>query len=303
VHRLRLVLTLFLLALPLSGHSTRRWGERGHILAAQAAVDALPAEMPAFFRAGRERLAYYNPEPDRWRGGPERGADRALDDAGAPEHYIDLELIPAARRAAVLAAANRHDFADSLRGIGERVQTVGLLPFAMLEHVQRLRVGFRQWRAARTPAERLHIEARILNDAGILGHYVTDASNPAHTTIHFNGWKGPNPRGYATDNRFHSRFEGGFVQAVMRYDDVRGRVPAEPRVFPDLRQAVLAHIDESHAQVEALYAQDKATPFGVDQTDPAAKAFAADRLAAGARMLRDLWWTAWVTSAPAPRGP
>lgn len=281
----------------------RRWGERGHVLAAQAAVDALPADMPAFFRAGRERLVYYNPEPDRWRGGRERSADRALDDAGAPEHFINLEQIPARRRRGFFAAADRHDYADSLRAIDARVQSVGLLPFATLEHAQRLRVGFRQWRAARTPAERLHIEARILNDAGILGHYVTDAANPAHTSIHFNGWKGANPRGYATDNRFHSRFESGFVQAAMRYDDVRSRVPADVRVFPDLRRAILDHIDESHAQLEPLYEQDRRTPFGVDQTAPAAKAFAADRLGAGARMLRDLWWTAWVTSAPAPREP
>ncbi len=290
-------LLLLLLALPLTGHTTRRWGERGHVLSAQAAVDALPAEMPAFFRAARDQLAYLNPEPDRWRGGAERTADRALDDAGAPEHFIDLELIPLHRRTHVLAARSRHDYADSLRALGERVQTVGVLPFAMLEHAQRLRVAFRQWRGARNARERRLIEARILNDAGILGHYVTDAANPAHTTIHFNGWKGPNPEGYATDNRFHARFESGFVQAVIRYDDIRSRLPPEPRVFPDLRTAILAHIHESHAQVEPLYAQDKATPFGVDQTSPAAKAFAAARLAAGSRMLRDLWWTAWVTSA------
>jgi hypothetical protein len=288
---------LLLLALPLAGHSTRRWGERGHIIAAQAAVDALPPEMPAFFREARSQLAYLNPEPDRWRDGVEQRADRALGEAGAPEHFIDLELLPESRRAQILGARDRHDYADSLRAIGERVQTVGVLPFATLELSQRLRIAFRQWRNTRNAEERRHIEARILNDAGILGHYVTDAANPAHTTIHFNGWKGPNPKGYATDNRFHSRFESGFVQAVIRYDDVRSRLPREPRVFPDLRRAILAHIDESHAQVEPLYAQDKATPFGVDQASPVAKAFAADRLAAGSRMLRDLWWTAWVTSA------
>ncbi len=297
MRRLAARYALLLLALPLTGHSTRRWGERGHIMAAQAAVDALPSEMPGFFRAARPQLAYLNPEPDRWRGGREQEADRALGEAGAPEHFIDLELLPPSRRAQILAARDRHDYADSLRALGERVQTVGVLPFATLELAQRLRIGFRQWRGARSAQERRHIEARILNDAGILGHYVTDAANPAHTTIHFNGWKGPNPNGYATDSRFHSRFESGFVQAAIRYDDIRSLVPRAARVFPDLRTAILAHIAESHARVEPMYAQDKATPFGVDQTSPAAKAFAAERLAAGSRMLRDLWWTAWVTSA------
>lgn len=296
MRRSLLCCTALLLALPLTGLSTRRWGERGHIIAAQSAVDALPAAMPPFFREARDHLAYLNPEPDRWRDNRERQRDAGMDGAGAPEHFIDVELIPVDRRAGILGARDRHDYADSLRALGERVQTVGLAPFVMLERAQQLRVAFRQWRAARSPVERAFIEARIINEAGILGHYVTDASNPAHTTIHFNGWKGPNPKGYATDNRFHSRFESGFVQAALRYDDVRPLVPAEVRVFPDLRAAILAHVAESHAMVEPLYAQDKATPFGVDQTDPAAKAFAAERLAAGARMLRDLWWTAWVTS-------
>jgi hypothetical protein len=34
-----------------------------------------------------------------------------------------------------------------------------------------------------------------------------------------------------------------------------------------------------------------------ETTTPEHKAFAAARLAAGAEMLRDLWYTAWVTSA------
>jgi len=38
------------------------------------------------------------------------------------------------------------------------------------------------------------------------------------------------------------------------------------------------------------------------QGAPDNKAFAVDRLAAGSRMLRDIWWTAWVTSAPTPNG-
>ena len=291
------ILTILAATLVLSAAATRRWGEHGHTIAARAAVAALPDEMPAFFRDAAEQLVYLNPEPDRWRGGNARGADRAMDAAGAPEHFIDLELLPAARRAGILQAPDRFAFADSLRRIGERAQTVGVLPFTMLEYSQRLRVGFQAWRRARSAAQRAFIEARIINDAGILGHYVTDASNPAHTTIHFNGWRGRNPKGYATDNRFHSRFESAFVQAHVRQNDLTPLIAREPRTFPDLRSAILAHITESHALVERLYELDKAQPFGVDDRRPEAKTFAAARLAAGAQMLRDLWWSAWVASA------
>jgi hypothetical protein len=49
--------------------------------------------------------------------------------------------------------------------------------------------------------------------------------------------------------------------------------------------------------VEHLYQLDKAAPFNAMTESAADKQFAAARLAAGARMLRDLWWTAWITSA------
>ena len=44
-------------------------------------------------------------------------------------------------------------------------------------------------------------------------HPAPDGSNPAHTSIHYNGWTGPNPNGYATDKRFHGRFESAYVGA------------------------------------------------------------------------------------------
>ena len=59
---------------------------------------------------------------------------------------------------------------------------MGLLPFKMLEMTQQLRVDFRNWRAA-PDSIKPWIEARIIDDAGILGHYVADGSNPLHTTI------------------------------------------------------------------------------------------------------------------------
>src|SRR5690606_26729671 len=98
-----------------------------------------------------------------------------------------------------------------------------------------------------------------------------------------------NPNGYATDNRFHSRFETSFVQAHVRLADLTPLVDRSPRRVDDVREAVIAHLNESHALVERLYALDKVQPFGPANRDPEAKAFAAARLAAGAQMLRDLW--------------
>ncbi|HYW50133.1 MAG TPA: hypothetical protein VE861_05990, partial [Gemmatimonadaceae bacterium] len=181
-----------------STHTLVFWGEAGHRITAQAAAAALPVEMPQFFRDAAPQLAYLNPEPDRWRNRPEASRDAALEGATAPDHFLDLEMIPLASRAGALAAKDRYAFADTLRAHRVDPATAGALPFAMLELTQRLRIAFRQWRAAPNDTERRWIEARILNDAGTLGHYVADGSNPAHTSIHYNGWVGANPNGYAT---------------------------------------------------------------------------------------------------------
>jgi len=294
-----MVLTASTTSLTLQGHAL--WGEAGHRITARAASAALPAEMPQFFRDAAPQLAYLNPEPDRWRARDESRLDAALEGATAPDHFLDLEMIPAPRRAGALAAKDRYAFADSLRAASVDPASAGALPFAMLEVTQRLRVAFRQWRRVQNDTERRWIEARIINDAGILGHFVADGSNPAHTSIHYNGWVGANPNGYATDNRFHGRFESAFVQSRVKLDDVQPAVRSDAVVLPSLRPAITAYFMQTHGELERLYQLDKASPFNGEQQGVEHKAFAVKRLAAGATMLRDLWWTAWITSGDVDR--
>lgn len=284
------------LGIPPLATSHFMWGEVGHRITAQAAVSALPDSMPAFFRNASGQLAYLNPEPDRWRSRAEQARDPALSIASGAEHFIDTEMIPADRRANAFAAPTRNAYADTLRVLGVSAEVAGVLPFRILELAQTLRIEFGLWRAAPNVQTREWIEARIINDAGILGHYVADASNPAHTSVHYNGWVGANPNGYATDKQFHSRFESVYVQSQIALGDVQPLVGLTPRVYSDLRPAILAYLNETFGEVEHLYQLDKAAPFNAATTSTADKRFATERLAAGARMLRDLWWTAWITS-------
>lgn len=272
------------------------WGDAGHRMIGLAAAQKLPAEMPAFFRAAGQQLSYLNPEPDRWKDRAERTLDPALEGGSSPEHYIDMDLVPASVLAGALAAPNRFAFADSVRKGGAAVNTMGLLPFQMLEMAQKLRGDFRLWRIAPDSTVRAWIEQRIIDDAGVLGHYVADGSNPHHTTKHHNGWVGENPKGYTSDNRFHGRFESAFVQAQIKLPDILAQMNGAPRVLPNLREAIVAYLNTSFSQLDRLYEIDKATPFQPEPATAEQKAFAAARLAAGAEMLRDIWWTAWVTS-------
>lgn len=281
------------------------WGERGHYLTGQAAAARIPVDMPAFFRNAAAQLAYLNPEPDRWRDRTESTIEPALDAGSAPDHFVDMEMVPAATFAAALAAPQRYAYADTLRAAGVDAAKFGFLPFRILELSQRLRVEFRLWRAAPNNQMREWVQARIINDAGILGHYVADGSNPAHTSVNFNGWVGPNPNGYATDKRFHSRFESAYVQTHITLPDVLAGIDSAPHAsaLADLRPSIAAYLRRSNSEIEHLYALDKQAPFDAQTTAPENKRFTAERLAAGAQMLRDLWWTAWVTSAPSTSAP
>jgi hypothetical protein len=270
----------------------RRWGEAGHRMTAQAAAAALPADMPRFFRGASAQLAYLNPEPDRWRVRDSLVLDGAQDAAAAAEHFVDLELLPPR----ALEARDRYGYVERLAKADVPATKAGLLPYRILELTERLRIDFALWRKAPNARTREWIEQRIVNDAGILGHYVADGANPHHTTIHYNGWSGANPKGYATDRQMHSRFESAFVQAKVRLADIQPLVVRQPTRHTELRESVLAYLQESNDLVDELYALDKREAFNGRSTSPANRRFAAERLAAGATMLRDLWYTAWVQS-------
>jgi hypothetical protein len=191
---LSLTLTLTLGGFP----GTLPWGFAGHELGARAAAAGLPAEMPAFFRSSGEQLAYLNGEPDRWR----VRALAAMDQAFNYDHYLWLENVPDG----ALNAPDRYAFMEALRkaGAGHDLANVGLLPFRMLELYQQLVTDWRLWRTEKDSVHRKWIEARIVDVAGILGHYVMDASNPHHASKHHNRWHpdDPNPKGYTTDPAF-----------------------------------------------------------------------------------------------------
>lgn len=275
------------------------WGEDGHMMAARAATVGLPSQLPAFFRGADAQLAYLNPEPDRWRV-REYGE---MDQAFGYDHYVDVENVPTAAR----QARNRYEYLAILfkeTELERPERDAGLLPFHIMELYQRLATEWTLWHLGDSPRERAYIEARILNDAGTLGHYVTDASQPHHTTIHFNGWNAsssmsePNPGGFTESRDFHGRFESAFVSAHVPGSRVRAAAARPARNLGDMedvRQAVWQHIFRSHDRVEELYRLER--DFGFDPEAAAAPetvAFAVERLADGAAMLRDLWWTAYV---------
>jgi len=271
------------------------WGNEGHRLINKLVATTLPADVPAFLHseAAINEIEYLGPEPDRWRSQaePELGA------AQAPEHFIDMEpadaLGPLPRR--------RLDFEAKVFAAGQRPEKVGLQPWVATEVWERLKAAMREYRILSASHQDTHpVEQAILFYAGWLGHYVGDASQPLHTTIQYNGWVGDNPNGYTTAHQIHWQFEGPFVGANLHAPDVQSRMTAAKAIDGDIFDSYVAYLRQTKTHVEKVYQLEKAGGF-VGAGTAESREFTATRLAAGASMLRDMIYTAWLESAkPVP---
>ena len=271
--------------------AARAWGNSGHRMINKLAAATLPASVPQFLRseAALNEIEYLGPEPDRWRS----PAEPELNAAQAPEHFIDLEpadaLGPLPRR--------RLDFEAKVFAAGERPEKIGLQPWEATEVWQRLKAALREYRTLSAAHQDTRgVEAAAIFYAGWLGHYVGDASQPLHTSIQYNGWVGPNPNGYTTAHQIHWQFEGPFVDANLHEPEVRAKMTGPKAIAGDIFDSYVAYLRETKTHVEQVYQLEKAGGFTGAGT-PESRAFTAERLAAGASMLRDMIYTAWLESA------
>jgi len=271
------------------------WGNEGHQLINRLAATKLPEDAPAFLRtqAAIGEIEYLGPEPDRWRS----PAEAELAAAQAPEHFIDLELADALGP----LPHRRLDFESKVFAAGERPEKIGLQPWQTTEVWERLKAAFREYRALAAAGKNTGpVEQVCIFYAGWLGHYVGDGSQPLHTTIQYNGWVGPNPHGYTTEHKIHWEFEGPFVAANLHAQQVEPLMTPVHAVEGDMFDAYVAYLRHTATFVDEVYQLEKAGGF-VGEGSEQSRDFTAARLAAGASMLRDMIYTAWLRSAdPVP---
>ena len=276
------------------------WGDDGHKIINRAAVTAVSADMPAFFKAGIDHIVYNGPEPDRWR----EKTEYSLKEDQEPDHFIDLERVEDLGE----LPEGRWEYVKLL--YGKRAHTtenpddflpekVGFQPYAALETYGRLKVAFREYRKAKAAGQSTaDAEANILFYAGWLGHYVGDAANPLHTTIYYNGWVGPNPNHYTTAH-IHWPFESDMVNRNLAYMSDLNSLVSPPKPLENPFRDYIAYIESSNKMVEPLYQLEKKGDFKEGGNDEG-RAFVRARLAAGAQMLVNMYYTAWLESEKMP---
>src|SRR6185295_2975227 len=96
-------------------------------------------------------------------------------------------------------------------------------------------------------------ERDILFIAGVLGHWVTDTSQPMHASIHVHGWhaSAPNPNGYVGKD-LHGRYETAYVGRAIELAAVAALVDDKPQLLGDWLDAAAKHIAASNKHVEQI---------------------------------------------------
>ena len=258
---------LILITLSLLPHQeVLAWGTAGHRMVSRLAIMSLPGEIPAFLRTAKaaESIGELAREPDRSKG-TGNSHDHDLD----PGHYINLSDGLAVADAVPIdpLPATREDYDTALRSNGTDEYRVGFLPYSIVDGWQQLQRDFAYWRADAAAgrsvtsmtdrawfAKDRHLrEMIILRDLGYWSHFVADASQPMHVSIHRDGWGDyPNPQGYSATKGFHAAFEGAFVARYVRPEDIISRLRPSRDCECSIQTATAAYLRESHSACAAV---------------------------------------------------
>ena len=311
--RLSSSLTVLALAAALAApaNSALAWGASGHRLIGVLGAQSLPSDVPAFVRTPTAiaTIGEYARELDR-----SKGSGKIHDHDRDSAHFLDVDdegrMFGGPMFTVATLPPTRADYETALRAVGMDSWKAGYLPYAMIDGYQQLVKDFTYWRilvaaekSATDPVRKAYYAADLkrredllLRDLGVWAHYVGDASQPLHLSVHYNGWGDyPNPNGYTNSRAIHGAFEGPLAKAVGDEAEVRALMPAYTDCACSIETRVVGYLTTTWKLTEPLYALEKSG--GMVDTDPRAKAFVQARLAAGAAALRDLVTDAWRESA------
>ena len=298
-----------LAALALAGmpHEARAWGSTGHRIINDVTMRTLPTTMPSFLLLPevREIVVDLGPEMDRV-----KGAGMSFDDDGNPGHFIRIG--DDHRIAGIIALdalpLDMEAYAAKLQTVGTNPYKACFLPYTIADGWERLREDFAYRRvydylASHTTGahrdtfvlERNLLDKIIIADIGTWGHFVGDASQPLHTSVHFN------------DGGINIPFETDFVRAHVTPEAVQALVTQSPPpaatalvTQPELMAQIGAYLTATNAHVGQLYTI--ANAGGFRNATPEAVAFTTARVADGARELRNLVVEAYENSLYAKVG-
>jgi len=283
------------------------WGSAGHRLIGQLATESLPLDLPAFLhtREASDAIGELAREPDR-----SKGAGQPHDADLDPGHFIDLDDEGDTLGGSPITAMpkDRDAYEVTVHAAGASLFKSGYLYYNLVDGWEQLVKDFAYYRVETAalkrwtdPQQKAWLAADlkqrqqiILRDLGYWGHFVGDASQPMHVSIHYNGWGAyPNPSNY-TQDKIHGPFEGRFVSENVTKDGARAAMAPADICPGDIGACVAAYLQATLAQVDPIYQLWGRGAFR--SKDPRGVQYATARVAAGAAALRDLTTKAWQAS-------
>jgi hypothetical protein len=204
--RARLLVFLLVAALALPGRADA-WGFEAHHLIMERAIALLPAELRPLFEKHRATVVERVIDPDTWR------AAGFTDEE--PNHFLDLDWEGYGKD-----PFNElpRDYTAAVAKFGRaRILQNGTVPWRTEEMFGNLERAFRDYER-RGPFGQVD----IIHFSAWLGHYVSDAIQPFHGVINYDGQ-------LTKQNGIHARFEATLVE---RY---RNELVLTPKALPAVR--------------------------------------------------------------------
>ena len=193
-------------ALSAPAASAFAWGASGHRVVGVVGAESFPADLPAFLRTpdAVAAIGEYAREPDRW-----KGSGKLHDTDRDAAHFLDIDdqgrMFGGPAFTVATLPPTRADYEKALQAVGVDSWKAGYLPYSIIDGYQQLVKDFTYWRilsavvktekdATKLAYYKADLKRRqelLIRDLGVWAHYVGDASQPLHMSVHYNGWGQP----------------------------------------------------------------------------------------------------------------
>ena len=268
---------------------TSFWGFQGHKVINNKAVYSLPSELFPFYKDNIDYITEHAIDPDK---------RRHSDKDEAPRHYIDIDYY--APEGEDPFAVMPRKWTDAVEKFTEdTLNEYGIVPWRVLQMSSWLTTAFKEGN-----------KDEILRLSAELGHYVSDACVPLHTTLNYDG--------QLTDQKgIHAFWETRLIELYLDdYDLLCKRA----EYIENQRDYIWTILQESHekvilvlnAQLEANEALDDDEKFiivdnnGFEEMKPSllySNAFnrrldgmVEYRMKRSIEAVSSFWYTAWVNA-------
>jgi Zinc dependent phospholipase C len=250
------------------------WDSATHRLITRLAINALPkSPLRDSFEANFAALQDYSVAPDSV-------LKARYGKAEARRHYINIEYYKGSSEDPF--SSLDPDFKSMERRVGLRLmKRAGTLPWTIEELAD---ATARDWRSGKC--------AELIRQSGYLSHYVGDASQPLHTTVHYDCTR--------SDRGCHARIEGAVDRAVRALG-----AEAEPQVralrISGVWPTEIAEMKQSYGLVQPTIDADRSARRGGEASAEEYEraliaqngAMFATQIARGASALASIWTYEW----------